>query len=70
MMGFIEPEQAEQAPAAISMEQEQAAAAEREAAPREGEVIPSGMVEAETGSILLGEGPALTNETLRDWAKR
>ena len=52
------------------MEQEQAAAAEREAAPREGEVIPSGMVEAETGSILLGEGPALTNEKLRERVNR
>ena len=74
-MGFIEPEQAEQAPAAISMEQEQAAAAEREAAPREGEVIPEGTAEAETGGNVLEEelerqGPALTNKMLRYWVKR
>ena len=75
MMGFIEPEQAEQAPAAISMEQEQAVVAECEAAPREEEVIPEGTAEAEAGGIVLAEelerqGPALTNETLRDWVKR
>ena len=57
------------------MEQEQAAAAEREAAPREGEVVPEGTAEAETGGIVLGEelerqGPALTNEALRDWSNR
>ena len=72
MMGVIEPEQT---PAPISMEQEQALAAESEAAPREEEVIPEGTAEAETGGIVLGEelerqGPALTNETLRDWTKR
>ena len=71
MMGFIEPEQAEQAPAPISMGQEQAAAAESEAAPREGEVVPEGTAEAETGGIVLVEelerqGPALTNKTLRN----
>ena len=70
MMGFIEPEQAEQAPAPMMMEQEQAAAAESEAAPREGEVVPEGTAEAETGGIVLEEelerqGPALTNKTLR-----
>ncbi|CAH0375730.1 unnamed protein product, partial [Pelagomonas calceolata] len=75
MMGFIEPEQAEQAPAPMRMEQEQAAAAESEAAPREGEVVPEGTAEAEAGGIVLAEelerqGPALTNETLRDWVKR
>ena len=75
MMGFIEPEQAEQAPAPISMEQEQAVVAECEAAPREGEVVPEGTAEAETGGIVLEEelerqGPALTNETLRDWVRR
>ena len=75
MMGFIEPEQAEQAPSPMMMEQEQAAAAESEAAPREGEVVPEGTAEAETGGIVLAEelerqGPALTNETLRDWVKR
>ena len=75
MMGFIEPEQAEQAPAAISMEQEQAVVAESEAAPREEEVVPEGTAEAETGGIVLEEelerqGPALTNETLRDWVER
>ena len=67
MMGVIEPEQT---PAPISMEQEQALAAESEAAPREEEVIPEGTAEAETGGIVLEEGPALTNETLRDWVKR
>ena len=70
MMGFIEPEQAEQAPSPMMMEQEQAAAAESEAAPREGEVVPEGTAEAETGGIVLEEelerqGPALTNKTLR-----
>ena len=74
MMGVIEPEQismeqeqaVEQAPAPISMEQEQALAAESEAAPREEEVIPEETAEAVTGVIVLEEGPALTNETLRD----
>ena len=75
MMGFIEPEQAEQAPSPMMMEQEQAAAAESEAAPREGEVVPEGTAEAETGGIVLVEelerqGPALTNKTLRKWAAR
>ena len=75
MMGFIEPEQAEQAPSPMMMEQEQAAAAESEAAPREGEVVPEGTAEAETGGIVLGEelerqGPALTNKTLRKWVAR
>ncbi len=75
MMGFIEPEQAEQAPSPMRMEQEQAAAAESEAAPREEEVVPEGTAEAETGGIVLEEelerqGPALTNGTLRDWVKR
>ena len=75
MMGFIEPEQAEQAPAPMMMEQEQAAAAESEAAPREGEVVPEGTAEAETGGIVLVEelerqGPALTNKTLRKWVAR
>ena len=75
MMGFIEPEQAEQAPAPMMMEQEQAAAAESEAAPREGEVVPEGTAEAETGGIVLEEelerqGPALTNKTLRKWVAR
>ena len=75
MMGFIEPEQAEQAPAAISLEQEQAVEGESEAAPREEEVVPEGTAEAETGGIVLEEelerqGPALTNETLRDWVER
>ena len=55
MMGFID---------------QQAVAAESEAAPREEEVIPEGMVEAETGGIVLEEGPALTNETFRDWFQR
>ena len=45
MMGFIEPEQAEQAPSPMRMEQEQAVAAEGEAAPREEEVVPEGSVE-------------------------
>ena len=67
MMGVIEPEQS---PAPISMEQEQALAAESEAAPREEEVIAEGTAEAVTGVIVLEEGPALTNETLRDWLKR
>ena len=67
MMGVIE---LEQTPAPISMEQEQALAAESEAAPREEEVIPEGTAEAVTGVIVLEEGPALTNETLRDWLKR
>ena len=75
MMGFIEPEQAEQAPSPMMMEQEQAAAAESEAAPREGEVVPEGTAEAETGGIVLVEelerqGPAFTNKTLRKWAAR
>ena len=75
MMGFIEPEQAEQAPSPMMMEQEQAAAAESEAAPREGEVVPEGTAEAETGGIVLEEelerqGPALTNKTLRKWVAR
>ena len=52
------------------MEQEQALAAESEAAPREEEVIAEGTAEAVTGVIVLEEGPALTNETLRDWLKR
>ena len=63
MMGVIEPEP-------ISMEQEQAVAAESEAAPREEEVMPEGTAEAETGGVVLEGGPALTNETLRDWVKR
>ena len=46
-----------------------AAPAEGEAAPRE-EVVPAGTAEAETGGIVLEEGPALTNEALRDWVKR
>ena len=71
MMGFIEPEQAEQAPAAISMEQEQAVVAECEAAPREEEVIPEGTAEAETGGIVLEEelerqGPAPLGGRLRE----
>ena len=75
MMGFIEPEQAEQAPSPMRMEQEQAVAAEGEAAPREEEVVPAGTAEAETGGIVLVEelerqGPALTNEALRDWLNR
>ena len=40
-------------------------AAEGEAAPREEEVMPEGTAEAETGGVVLGEGPALTNKTLR-----
>ena len=73
MMGVIEPEQT--TPAPISMEQEQALAAESEAAPREEEVIPEGTAEAETGGIVLEEelerqGPALTNKTLRKWVAR
>ena len=57
------------------MEQEQAVVAESEAAPREEEVVPEGTAEAETGGIVLEEelerqGPALTNETLRDWVER
>ena len=67
MMGVIEPERT---PAPISMEQEQAVAAESEAAPREEEVIPEGTAEAEAGGVVLDQGPALTNETLRDWVKR
>jgi len=47
------------------MEQEPAVAAEGEAAPREEEVMPEGTAEAETGGVVLGEGPALTNKTLR-----
>jgi surface protein len=70
MMGFIEPEQAEQAPSPMMMEQEQAVAAESEAAPREEEVMPEGTAEAETGGVVLAGGPELTNETLRDWVKR
>ena len=57
------------------MEQEETVVAECEAAPREEEVIPEGTAEAETGGIVLEEelerqGPALTNETLRDWVER
>jgi hypothetical protein len=63
MMGVIEPEQT---PAPISMEQEQALAAESEAAPREEEVIPEGTAEAVTGVIVLEEGPALTNESAHE----
>ena len=71
----MEQEQAvEQAPSLMRMEQEQAAA-EPEAASREEEVVPEGTAEAEIGGIVLEEelerqGPALTNETLRDWVKR
>ena len=52
------------------MEQEPAVAAEGEAAPREEEVMPEGTAEAETGGVVLEEGPALTNKTLRKWVAR
>ena len=74
MMGFIEPEQAEQAPAAISMEQEPAVAAEGEAAPREEEVMPEGTAEAETGGTSgvtsmewMFMGASSFNQPIGDW---